>query len=62
MQSYYNNKEVGKFLIEKVFKPGASLYWNDMIKNATGEELTAKYYALQFVDQHNLKMTPEQSA
>jgi len=50
MQSYYNNKEVGKFLIEKVFKPGASLYWNDMIKNATGEELTAKYYALQFVD------------
>ncbi|MDD3741788.1 MAG: hypothetical protein PHH30_11155 [Bacteroidales bacterium] len=49
-QSYYNNKEVGEFLIEKVFKPGAKWHWNTMIKNATGEELTAKYYALQFVD------------
>ncbi len=50
MQSYYNNKEVGEFLIEKVFKPGAKWHWNVMIKNATGEELTAKYYAMQFVD------------
>lgn len=49
-QSYYNNKEVGEFLIEKIFKPGAKWHWNEMIKNATGEELTAKYYALQFVD------------
>ncbi len=50
MQSFYNNKEVGKFLIEKVFNPGAKWQWNVMIKNATGEELTAKYYAMQFVE------------
>jgi peptidyl-dipeptidase A len=50
MQSYYNNKKVGEYLIEKVFKPGAKWHWNTMIKNATGEELTAKYYAMQFVD------------
>lgn len=50
MQSYYNNKKVGEFLLEKVFKPGAKWHWNTMIKNATGEELTAKYYAMQFVD------------
>jgi len=49
-QSFYNNKEVGEFLIEKIFKPGAKWHWNVMIKNATGEELTAKYYALQFTD------------
>jgi len=48
-QSYYGNKEVGEFLIEKVFKPGAKWHWNTMIENATGEKLTAKYYAMQFV-------------
>jgi peptidyl-dipeptidase A len=29
--------------------PGAKFYWNDMIEKATGEKLTAKYYARQFV-------------
>jgi len=48
--SYFNNKEVGKFLMEKVFAPGAKYTWNEMIKRATGEELTAKYYAKQFVE------------
>ncbi len=35
---------------EKIFMPGARYYWNDMIEKATGEKLTAKYYAEQFVD------------
>ncbi|HPF00239.1 MAG TPA: M2 family metallopeptidase [Bacteroidales bacterium] len=48
--SYYNNKEVGKYLMDKVFAPGSQHSWNEMIKRATGEELTAKYYAEQFVD------------
>ncbi len=47
--SYFGNKEAGKFFVEKVFAPGARYAWNDMIKNATGEELTPKYYADQFV-------------
>lgn len=46
---YFGNKEVGKFFMEKVFAPGARYYWNDMIEKATGEKLTAKYYAEQFV-------------
>jgi peptidyl-dipeptidase A len=49
-QSYYNKAEIGKYLIDKVFTPGAKYYWNDMIEKATGEKLTAKYYAKQFVD------------
>lgn len=49
-QSFYGNKDAGKFLTEKVFMPGASLYWNTMIENATGEKLTARYYADQFVN------------
>lgn len=48
-QSFVNNAQVGNYLIEKVFKPGNRDHWNIMIKNATGETLTAKYYAQQFV-------------
>jgi len=36
--------------VESGFKPGHSRHWNDMIENATGEKLTAKYYAKQFVE------------
>lgn len=47
--SFVNKSEVGKFLIENVFKNGAKYQWNDMIEKATGEKLTANYYAKQFV-------------
>jgi len=43
------NKAVGGYLKEKIFMPGARYFWNDMIEKATGEKLTAKYYAKQFV-------------
>lgn len=49
-QSFVNHPEVGQFLVEKVFKPGARLEWNEMIEKATGEKLTAKYYAMQYVE------------
>lgn len=49
-QSFYGNKEAGNYLTQKVFMPGASLYWNEMIEKATGEKLTARYYADQFVN------------
>ncbi len=49
-QSFMGNKEAGLFLKEKVFAPGLKYYWNDMIEKATGEKLTAKYYAKQFVE------------
>ncbi len=48
-QSFVGNPETGKYLTEKVFKPGSRWYWNTMIEKATGEKLTAKYYAKQFV-------------
>jgi peptidyl-dipeptidase A len=50
MVSYFNKPEVGAYLKEKVFGPGMLYYWNDMIERATGEKLTAKYYAKQFVE------------
>ncbi len=48
-ESFTGKLEAGKFLIEKVFKPGTRYPWNTMIEHATGEKLTAKYYARQFV-------------
>lgn len=48
-QSYLNNQKAGDFLKTKVFAPGSKYYWNDMIERATGEKLTAKYYAQQFL-------------
>jgi len=47
-QSYYKNKQVGSYLIQKVFIPGSLMPWNEMIEKATGEKLTAKYYSEQF--------------
>ncbi|MFH0893206.1 MAG: M2 family metallopeptidase [Bacteroidota bacterium] len=49
-QSFYNKADVGKYLTEKIFSPGSLFTWNAMIEKATGEKLTAKYYAKQFVD------------
>ena len=47
--SFSRNPEIGKYLLEKVFRPGSRYQWNDMIRRATGEELTAKYYAGEFL-------------
>jgi peptidyl-dipeptidase A len=41
----YANKEFGNFFKEKVFKPGMSLPWPEFVREATGEPLTAKYFA-----------------
>ncbi len=48
--SFSKNPEIGKYFIENVFKPGMRYEWNDMIQKATGEKLTAKYYAKQFIN------------
>ncbi len=49
-QSYVGRVDVGQYFKEKVFYPGRKEHWNTMIKNATGEKLTAKYYAKDFVN------------
>ncbi len=47
--SYIGRRELGGFLCEKVFEAGAVYHWNEMIKRATGEHLTPKYFVAQFV-------------
>jgi peptidyl-dipeptidase A len=48
-QSFVGRPEVGRYLVNSVFKPGMRWPWNEMIERATGEKLTAKYYARQFL-------------
>ncbi|MDH5715752.1 MAG: peptidase M3, partial [Candidatus Aminicenantes bacterium] len=47
--TFIGRKEVGEYLKNKVFALGATLPWNEMVKQATGEPLTARYFAEQFV-------------
>lgn len=47
--SYVHQTDVGNYLKNKVFGVGKKYPWNNMIGNATGEPLTAKYFVEQFV-------------
>ena len=48
--TFIGHKEVGDYLTRKIFRPGDTMRWNEMIEKATGEQLTPKYYARQFVE------------
>ena len=48
--TFIGHKEVGDYLTRKIFEPGDTMQWNEMIEKATGERLTPKYYARQFVE------------
>ena len=47
--TYVNQPEVGTYLREQVFAPGAMLSWNELVKHATGELLSPKSFSTQFV-------------
>ncbi|MGI9190176.1 MAG: M2 family metallopeptidase [Longimicrobiaceae bacterium] len=43
------NKDAGRFFRERVFAAGASERWDELVADATGEELSPKYFIQQFV-------------
>lgn len=47
--SYVGNPAVGKYLVEKIFKPGSRYEWNEMLAQATGEPLNPEHFIQQFV-------------
>jgi peptidyl-dipeptidase A len=53
-QSFYNQPDVGEYLKHLFFSPGALYKWDELIVKSTGEPLTAKYYAEQFVGEEEL--------
>jgi peptidyl-dipeptidase A len=46
---WVNQVELGDFIRERVFAVGAAYSWQDMIKKATGESLSAEAFVRQFV-------------
>lgn len=44
-----NNVEVGKYLIDNLFRFGSSLHWKDVIKISTKEDLNIKYFVQQYI-------------
>jgi peptidyl-dipeptidase A len=49
VKSYAGEAQAGVYLTEKVFKPGARYTWNEMLRQATGEELNPEHFVRQFV-------------
>jgi len=47
--SYVNQKDIGNYLRQRVFEVGSIYHWNEMIKQATSEKLTPKYFIEDFV-------------
>lgn len=49
-ESFHKNSDVGEYLKHLFFAPGSVYHWSELIIKSTGEELTPKYYANQFVE------------
>lgn len=47
--SLYGKEQAGAFLMRDVFQPGNRWSWNDLTQRVTGEPLTARYFAEQYV-------------
>jgi len=45
----YGNTAVGAYLKDSVYAKGDVVPWNKLVEEATGEPLTARYFAEQFV-------------
>ncbi len=48
--TFWDKGEAGDYLKKQIYFPGKKLEWNEMIKEATGEYLTAKYFVEQYVN------------
>ena len=46
----YGNKNIGTWLKEKIFAPGASMRWDELLRTATGDTLNPKFFASQFIE------------
>jgi len=45
---YAGNKEVGKFMRQRVFEPGRTVTWNALTRGATGADLSPEAFARDF--------------
>jgi peptidyl-dipeptidase A len=48
-RSIAGQEAVGLFFRERIFRPGASLDWNELLVHATGEGLSPRFFVEEFV-------------
>lgn len=46
----YGKTAVGRYFIDVVYKPGNTVVWDEHVELVTGEQLTARHFAEQFVE------------
>ena len=46
---FFGNARAGDFMKEKIFAPGNLYRWDELIRRATGEPLTARYFAEHYL-------------
>ncbi|MBE0534187.1 MAG: M2 family metallopeptidase [Phycisphaerae bacterium] len=46
---YTGDERIGDYFRTRIFAPGAVYFWNEMIRRSTGEHLTPRYFAEQFI-------------
>jgi peptidyl-dipeptidase A len=49
-RSIAGQEPVGRFFREHIFRPGASLDWNELLVHATGEGLSPRFFVEEFVE------------
>jgi peptidyl-dipeptidase A len=49
----YGNRDVGRYFIDVVYKPGDTVSWADHIALVTGERITARHFVEQFVKERD---------
>ncbi len=48
--AFVGRKEAGEYLRTKIFSPGKTLTWDELTRSATGESLSAKYFAQMYLE------------
>lgn len=48
--AFWGSKDAGEYMKREIFGPGSLYAWNELTKRATGERLSAKYFAKQYVN------------
>lgn len=59
---YAGNPKVGEFLKRRVFAPGASRPWPEFVRLSTGQELSPKAFAQQFLGTQHPSLRPVEVA
>jgi len=56
--SFAKQPAVGSYLKTNIFAPGMRLHWNELLKEATGEGLTARFFTEQYCTEASQNIAP----